>query len=241
MIQVIPAIDLIDGRCVRLTQGDYNRCTTYDAEPADMVRRYADSGLTRIHVVDLDGAKAAAPQNLRTLERLALIDGISIEWGGGLKDDDALRQAFDAGATYAVVGSTAAREPERFAAWLTRFGADRLVLGADVRHGKVSVSGWLEDLDLSIDALIDRFTALGLSQVICTDITRDGQLQGPATELYVRLQEKYTAIDFTVSGGISTLADIVALDALQLRRVIVGKAIYEQRITLKELEQFVIS
>lgn len=234
-MQIIPAIDLIDGRCVRLTEGDYARQTTYDADPADMVRRYLDCGLERIHVVDLDGAKAAEPQNLRTLERLAYIDGAQIEWGGGLKTEHALHQAFDAGATYAVVGSVAAKQPELFADWLVRFGADRMVLGADVRDGKVSVSGWKEDLNLSLDELLAHFTPHGLSQVICTDISRDGRLEGPSFALYTDLQSRYADIDFTVSGGISSMADVEECSRLGLRRVIIGKAIYEKRITLKEL------
>lgn len=239
MITIIPAIDIIDGKCVRLAQGDYARQTTYDADPADMVKRYADSGLRRIHVVDLDGARAAEPQNLHVLERMALVDGTEIEWGGGLKSTVALRDSFNAGAAYAVAGSIAAREPDTFAAWLGQYGPERLVLGADVRDGKVAVSGWTEQLDLGIDELTDRFLPLGLSQEICTDISRDGMLGGPATELYVRLQQKYPAVDFTVSGGIGSLAHVEQLDALGLRRVIIGKAIYEQRITLKELEKYV--
>lgn len=238
MLQIIPAIDLIDGRCVRLTQGDYDRCTTYDAQPEDMVRRFADCGATRIHVVDLDGAKAAAPCNLHVLEHLATIDGVSIEWGGGLKTEEALRQAFDAGAAYAVVGSAAARQPELFAAWLLRFGTSRLVLGADVRGDKVSVNGWQENLDLTIDDLIERFAAQSLSQVICTDISRDGELAGPSFDLYSRLQSRYPAIDFTVSGGISCMADIEELARRDLRRVIVGKAIYEHRISLADIERW---
>lgn len=240
MTQLIPAIDLIEGRCVRLSQGDYNRQVVYDASPVDMMRRYADCGISRVHVVDLDGAKASEPQNLLTLEKMALTDGIEIEWGGGIKTAHAVRQVFDAGGTYAIVGSTAAKQPNLFADWLNAFGADRLVLGADVREGKVSVNGWQEYLDLSIDTLIDRFTAQGLSQVICTDITRDGMLQGPSFELYTRLQEKYADIVFTVSGGISSMADIERLAELQLQRVIVGKAIYENRITLKEIEKFML-
>lgn len=240
MTQLIPAIDLIEGRCVRLSQGDYNRQVVYDASPVDMMRRYADCGISRVHVVDLDGAKASEPQNLLTLEKMALTDGIEIEWGGGIKTAHAVQQVFDAGGTYAIVGSTAAKQPNLFADWLNAFGADRLVLGADVREGKVSVNGWQEDLDLSIDTLIDRFTAQGLSQVICTDITRDGMLQGPSFELYTRLQEKYADIVFTVSGGISSMADIERLAELQLQRVIVGKAIYENRITLKEIEKFML-
>lgn len=240
MIQLIPAIDLIEGRCVRLSQGDYNRQVVYDASPVDMMRRYADCGVSRVHVVDLDGAKASEPQNLRTLEKMALTDGIEIEWGGGIKTAHAVNQVFDAGGTYAIVGSTAAKTPQLFADWLKAFGADRLVLGADVREGKVSVNGWQEDLDLSIDTLIDRFTTQGLSQVICTDISRDGMLQGPSFDLYTRLQEKYADIVFTVSGGISSMGDIERLAELQLKRVIIGKAIYENRITLKDIENFIL-
>ena len=236
MIQVVPAIDLIEGRCVRLSQGDYARRTTYDAEPADMARRFADAGFCRIHVVDLDGAKASEPQNLRTLESMARLDGVEVEWGGGLKSEAALRDVFNAGATYAVVGSLAAREPQTFAGWLQRWGGERLVLGADVREGKVSVAGWLEDLDLSIEQLTDQLLPFGLSQVICTDISRDGMLQGPNAPLYTALQARYPKVDFCVSGGVGSLDDIVQLDALGLRRVIVGKALYEGRITLKELE-----
>ena len=235
MIQAVPAIDLIEGRCVRLSQGDYARRTTYDAEPADMARRFADAGFCRIHVVDLDGAKASEPQNLRTLESMARLDGVEVEWGGGLKSEAALRDVFNAGATYAVVGSLAAREPRTFAGWLQRWGGERLVLGADVREGKVSVAGWLEDLDLSIEQLTDQLLPHGLNQVICTDISRDGMLQGPNAALYTDLQARYPQVDFCVSGGIGTLDDIVQLDALGLRRVIVGKALYEGRIDLREL------
>ena len=157
MIELIPAIDIIGGRCVRLSQGDYDRQTTYDAEPADMVKRFADCGVKRVHIVDLDGAKAAQPENLSTLEKMAGIDGVSIEWGGGLKTVVAVSRVFDAGAAYAIVGSVAAKQPDLFGAWLKAFGADRMVLGADVREGKVSVSGWQEDLNLGIETLKIRF------------------------------------------------------------------------------------
>lgn len=235
MLQIIPAIDLIDGRCVRLTEGDYSRQTTYDAAPDDMVRRFVDCGAQRVHVVDLDGAKAAAPVNLRVLERLATIGDIDIEWGGGLKTEKALSQAFDAGADYAVVGSTAARRPDLFAAWLDRFGPERLVLGADVRDGKIAVDGWQTALDMTVEQLIDRFTPHGLSQLVCTDISRDGRLAGPAIDLYADLQALYPDVDVTVSGGISSMADIEALAERRLRRVIVGKAIYEHRIALADI------
>ena len=232
---ILPAIDIIGGRCVRLSQGDYNQQTQYEATPVDMVKQYVAHGFKRIHVVDLDGAKASSPQNLDTLSELAAVPGAEIEWGGGIKSVEALGAVLDAGAKYAVVGSVAAKQPKLFEQWLKMFGPERIVLGADVREGRVAVNGWQEEMDVTIDDLVDRFLKYGLSQVICTDISRDGMLQGPATELYVRLQKKYPKVDFTVSGGISSMADIHALKATHLRRVIVGKAIYEGRITLDEL------
>lgn len=235
MIQIIPAIDLIDGHCVRLCQGDYSQKRVYSDDPEEMVRQFLAHGLSRIHVVDLDGAKARQPQNLETLRRLASIDGAEIEWGGGVATEGHLEQVFQAGARYVCVGSLAARRPELMREWLKRFGHERMVLGADVRQGRVSVSGWTEDLPLRIEDLIEEFLKQGLSQVVCTDISRDGMLQGPATQLYVRLQQAYPMVDFTVSGGISSLSDIERLDELGLRRVIVGKAIYEGRISLRDL------
>ncbi len=235
---IIPAIDLIGGRCVRLSQGSYERETRYDASPAEMVHTYLAHGLRRIHVVDLDGAKASEPQNLDTLDLLAAIPDAEIEWGGGLKSLESLETVFAHGARYAVVGSAAAQRPDDFADWLSRFGPDRVVLGADVREGRISVSGWTEDLPLTIDDLIARFLPMGLSQVICTDISRDGMLEGPATDLYVRLQEKFPTVNFTVSGGISGKGDLDRLRSLGMKRVIVGKAIYEHRIDLKDLTAY---
>ena len=237
-VELIPAIDIIEGRCVRLSQGDYARSKVYDASPVDMAKRYADCGVKRIHVVDLDGAKSSAPKNLRTLERMATGADVEIEWGGGIKSEESLRALFDYGANYAIVGSVAAREPMLFAEWLSRFGGERMVLGADVREGKVSVNGWQEDLSITIEELIDGFLPLGLSQVVCTDITRDGMLQGPSDELYVGLQSRYPSIDFTVSGGIGSMADVERLSQKDLRKVIIGKAIYENRITLKDIERW---
>lgn len=237
-IEIIPAIDIIEGRCVRLQQGDYDRRKVYDASPVDMAKRYADCGVKRIHVVDLDGAKSSSPKNLRTLEQMAVGAGVEIEWGGGIKSEVSLRALFDYGATYAIVGSVAARESMLFAQWLATFGGERMVLGADVRDGKISVNGWQEDLAVTIEELIDGFLPMGLSQVVCTDITRDGMLQGPTDELYVQLQERYPMVDFTVSGGIGSMADIERLNEKGLRKVIVGKAIYENRITLKDIEQW---
>lgn len=241
MVDIIPAIDIIEGRCVRLSQGDYAQRKVYDASPVDMAKRYADCGVKRIHVVDLDGAKSSSPKNLKLLERMAVGTSVEIEWGGGLKSEEALRAIFDYGATYAIVGSVAAQQRELFAEWLEMFGGERMVLGADVRNGKVSVNGWLEDLALSIEELIEFFKPYGLSQVICTDITKDGMLKGPSFELYTDLQSRYEDVDFTVSGGIGSMADIEKAEELHLRKVIVGKAIYENRITLKDIEQWLLN
>lgn len=232
---IIPAIDLIDGQCVRLSQGDYEQKKQYHVSPEDMVKDYVAHGLHRIHVVDLDGAKASSPQNLSILRQLSSVEGAEIEWGGGIKSDEALQSVFEAGAKYAVVGSIAAKEPMLFQRWLETYGGERMVLGADVRDGRVSVNGWTEDTCMTIDDLIDRFLPHGLTQVICTDISCDGMLQGPADALYVRLHQIYPSLKITVSGGISSLEDIHRLQRAGLDRVIVGKAIYEGRIKLDEL------
>ncbi|MBQ1252859.1 MAG: 1-(5-phosphoribosyl)-5-[Alistipes sp.] len=240
-IEILPAIDIIGGRCVRLSQGDYAQTKVYDASPVDMAKRYADCGVRRIHVVDLDGAKASSPQNLRTLEKMAVGADVEIEWGGGIKSEEALRALFDYGATYAIVGSVAAQNPQLFAGWLARYGGEKMVLGADIRDGKVAVNGWQQEVEMTIDDIIGEFMPVGLKQVICTDISRDGMLQGPSFELYTRLQQSYADVDFTVSGGIASMRDVEECDRLGLRKVIVGKAIYENRITLKDIERWLLN
>lgn len=240
-VEIIPAIDIIEGRCVRLSQGDYAQTKVYDASPVDMAKRYADCGVKRIHVVDLDGAKSSSPRNLKTLEKMAVGADVEIEWGGGIKSEESLRACFDYGASYAIVGSIAAQNQQLFAEWLARYGGERMVMGADVRDGKVAVNGWQQEVELTIDDLVGEFLPMGLSQVICTDISRDGMLQGPSFELYTRLQEQYGAVNFTVSGGISAMKDIEECDRLGLRKVIVGKAIYENRITLKDIERWLLN
>ena len=235
MINVIPAIDLIDGKCVRLTKGDYNQKKQYDASPLDMALRYQDIGIRRLHLVDLDGAKSSSPKNLHVLEEIATRTSLDIEWGGGIKSDEALRDAFNAGADHLIIGSVAVSKPELFARWLGEYGGDRLILGADINDGRVAINGWLEESEQTIDALIDRFLPYGLREIICTDIAKDGMLQGPTFDLYARLQAAYPEQDIIVSGGISKMDDIRRLDEMNLRHVIVGKAIYEGRITLEEL------
>ena len=238
MTQIIPAIDIIDGRCVRLTKGDYLQKKVYDASPVDMALRYADCGVARIHMVDLDGAKAGAPRNLPVLESCAAKSGLEIEWGGGLSDSGALRSAFSAGATQAIAGSVAALKPGLFREWLAAFGPERILLGSDVRDGKVAVRGWQESSPLTIEEQIRMFLPDSLEEVICTDISRDGMLQGPSVELYRALMQDFPTIRFTASGGVQAMGDIEALDTLGMPKAIVGKAIYEHRITLEEITQW---
>ena len=238
MIEIIPAIDIMDGHCVRLQKGDYGKMKQYDASPVDQALMFRDAGTKRLHLVDLDGARSSAPVNLMTLEKVASASGLDIEWGGGLKSSDSVESCFNAGASRAICGSIAVTEPSLFREWMMRFGSSRIILGADARNGRIAVKGWLEESELSVEQIVERYLPDGLKQVVCTDISRDGMLQGPSFELYRTLQEKYKCVDFTVSGGISCMDDIEKLDAYGLRLVIVGKAYYEGRITLKDIERW---
>ena len=234
MIEIIPAIDIMDGRCTRLSQGDYATQKDYGGDPVEWARAYADCGVRRLHLVDLDGARAASPKNLRTLERIAALGLLKLEWGGGIKDDAALASVRDAGADWMIVGSVAARHPEKMREWLAQEGG-RIILGADVRGRTVAVSGWLEDSGKALTDLLEAFLPDGLEQAIVTDITRDGMLQGPSFSLYQDLKTRFPELRIIVSGGVSSLDDIRRADSLGLPGVIVGKAFYEQRITLEEL------
>ena len=241
MIEIIPAIDLIDGCCVRLTQGDYAEKKVYGQNPVDMAKMYADCGVKRLHVVDLDGAKAKEPCNLRVLERLATETALDIEWGGGIKSSEALRSAVDAGAHRVICGSIAVDNSDLFVQWLQEYGAGRIILGADIRDRYVATHGWLKASEVSIDEIIERFVPHGLTQLVCTDISKDGMLQGPNFPLYVELKEKYPTVNTTLSGGISSMDDIRKAAELGLHSIIVGKAIYEGRITLKEIERWLLN
>ena len=234
MIEIIPAIDILDGRCTRLSQGDYATRKDYGGDPVEWARAYADCGVRRLHLVDLDGARSSSPQNLRTLERIAALGLLRLEWGGGIKDDAALASVRDAGADWMIVGSVAALHPEQMKAWLETWG-ERIILGADVRNGKVAVKGWLEDSMVKLETLIEDFLPFGLTQAIVTDIERDGMLQGPSFNLYQGLKVRFPALRIIVSGGVSSLGDIRRADVLGLPGIIVGKALYEQRITLEQL------
>ncbi|BBL05383.1 MULTISPECIES: 1-(5-phosphoribosyl)-5-[(5-phosphoribosylamino)methylideneamino]imidazole-4-carboxamide isomerase [Alistipes] len=234
MIEMIPATDLIGGRCVRLTQGDYTSRKTYYRDPLEAALRFEEAGARRLHMVDLDGAKAAEPQNLAVLERIAAKTSLEVQYGGGIKSRAALRSVFDAGARRAVCGSVAVREPELFARWIAEFGPERLILGADVRDGVVAIQGWTERSERTAPELIETFLPAGLRQVVCTDISRDGMLCGPAVALYADLQRRFPQVEITVSGGVSSPDDIARLEREGLRSVIVGKALYEGRITLEK-------
>lgn len=238
MIQIIPAIDIIEGHCVRLTKGDYASKKVYDASPLDMVLQYADCGVKRIHMVDLDGAKHSSPFNLKTLEECSSKADVEIEWGGGIYNDDALQSIFSAGATQAIVGSIAALKPNEFSKWLLCYGGDRILLGSDVINGAVAVKGWQHTTQLTLDEQIDWFLADGLKYVVCTDISRDGMLQGPSFDLYSRLMEQFPTVVFTASGGISCMDDIVKLNEINVPKVVVGKAIYEHRISLEDIKKW---
>ena len=238
MIEIIPAIDIISGRCVRLSQGEYSSAKQYDALPVEVAQEYEAAGVRRLHIVDLDGAKNSEPCNLAVLEQIRRATLLDIEWGGGVKSREALAQVLDAGADRVICGSIAVSHPDDFRGWIEEFGADKMILGADVRNGKVAINGWLEDSQVGLEEIIEQFLPAGLNQVICTDISRDGMLAGVDCDFYTRLQTTYPSVDMIVSGGISSVADIEELDRMGLRAVIVGKALYEGRVTLKELEKW---
>ena len=205
-----------------------------------MAMQYADSGVTRLHVVDLDGAKAKKPCNLAVLERIATRTSLDVEWGGGIKDASALRSALDAGADRIICGSIAVDDRASFSEWLAQFGPSRIILGADVRDGKVATHGWLKDSGLALEELMGWYVPEGLSQMICTDISKDGMLQGPDFGFYVSLKDQWPTVDVTLSGGISCMDDLVKAEELAIHSVIVGKAIYEGRISLKDLESWLL-
>ena len=240
-MELIPAIDLIDGRCVRLTQGDYNEKKVYEQDPLDMAKSYADCGIRRLHVVDLDGAKAKAPCNLAVLERLASQTDLDIEWGGGIKSSESIKAVLDAGANRAICGSVAVDNRELFAEWLQEYGTAHVILGADIRDGLVATHGWLKNSGVAIEELIEGFLPAGLTQVICTDISKDGMLLGPDFDFYTGLKDAWPSVDVTLSGGVGSMEDLDKAAGLGIHSVIVGKAIYEGRITLKELESWLLN
>ena len=239
MIELIPAIDLIDGKCVRLSQGKYESKKIYNNDPLEVAKAFEAHGISRLHVVDLDGAASHHIVNYRTLERLASGTGLFIDFGGGIKTDDDLKVALECGATMVTGGSVAVKDPGTFCRWLCEYGSDRIILGADVNEGYIATGGWKEKTSCQLFPFLEHYVeGKGVTQVICTDIGRDGMLQGPAIELYKRILERYPSLKVIASGGVGSVDDLYALERVGVPAVIVGKALYEGRIMLSDLEQF---
>lgn len=238
MIELIPAIDIIEGKCVRLTQGDYATKKVYDEDPVEAAKRFEAYGIRRLHVVDLDGAREGRIINYRTLERIATRTSLVIDFGGGLKSDEDLEIAFESGARMVTGGSIAVKQPERFAAWITKFGSERIILGADARDRQIAINGWEEETGLALLPFIEDYCRKGITKVICTDISRDGMLQGPAVELYKEIREVVPSLYLIASGGVGSIGDIERLAEAGIPAVIFGKALYEGRIALKDLVRF---
>lgn len=235
MIELIPAIDIIDGKCVRLTKGDYDTKKIYNEDPVSVAKEFEAHGIRRLHVVDLDGARSKHIVNDKVLQRIARETNLVIDFGGGIKTDEDVARAFEAGAHMITIGSIAVTDPERSMEWLHRYGAEHIVLGADVRNGRVSINGWKEDSQEELIPFLDRYLSEGMRNVLCTDISKDGMLQGPAIALYRKVMEHYPDCHLIASGGVSSMDDIRALEAAGIPAVVFGKAIYEGKIKLEEL------
>ena len=238
MITIIPAIDLIDAKCVRLSQGDYNQKTVYNENPLEVAKMFEDAGITRLHLVDLDGAKAKHIVNYKVLETIASKTNLVIDFGGGLKSDGDLRVAFESGAQMVTGGSIAVKDRETFLHWIETYGAEKIILGADAKDKKIAVSGWQEVSELPILDFIGSYTEKGILKVISTDIARDGMLTGPSIDLYKEIMEKFPNLGLIASGGIASMKDIYELNEMGIPGVITGKAIYEGRILLHEIRKF---
>lgn len=235
MIELIPAIDIIDGRCVRLTKGDYEQKTVYGDSPVDIAKKMESIGFKRLHVVDLDGAKSRHIVNTAALQSITAATSLTVDFGGGIKTDHDIETAFRNGASMVTIGSIAATNPELLDTWIERYGADRIILGADVRDGHISINGWKEDSELELLHFLDRYVKRGIRNVLCTDISRDGTLTGPALPLYKDIMKAFPELHLIASGGVSCMEDIEKLDEAGIPAVVFGKAIYEGRIDLKEL------
>ena len=235
-MELIPAIDIIDGQCVRLTKGDYAQKTVYRNHPWEVAKEFETYGFKRLHVVDLDGAKAKHIVNSDVLQKITTETSLTVDFGGGIKTDEDIEKAFASGAQMVTVGSIAVTNPELFLSWIKKYGADRMILGADVRNGKISINGWKEDSSEDLLPFLRKYVDAGVTNVLCTEISKDGTLQGPAIDLYKRIMQEYPNLHLIASGGVSSIDDIKALEKAGIPAVVFGKAIYEGRINLKELE-----
>lgn len=237
-IELIPAIDIIDGKCVRLTKGEYASQKTYNQDPLDMAKQLEGIGVRRLHMVDLDGAKSKHIVNHRTLEKIASSTSLTIDFGGGIKSDEDIHTAFDAGASLVTIGSVASTSPEMFLGWLDTYGTDKIILGADVRNGKISINGWKDDGKQELFEFLDTYVNKGIKNILCTEISRDGMLGGPATELYKKIMKQYPEINLIASGGVSGMKDIEDLSKAGIPSVVFGKAMYEGKISLNDISKW---
>jgi phosphoribosylformimino-5-aminoimidazole carboxamide ribotide isomerase len=238
MMEIIPAIDLIGGQCVRLTEGDFAQQTTYDSNPLEVAKRFEANGITRLHLVDLDGARARKPVNLNVLESIAANTNLTIDFGGGLQSDEAVKQAFDAGATQITAGSIAVREPEKVKNWLLQYGADKIIIGADFKGSNIAISAWTEESKYPLQDFMSGYLKTGAKLFICTDVSKDGKLQGPSIKTYRHLKLILPEAQVIASGGVTTVQDLEELQEIGVTGAIIGKAIYEGTITLKDLARF---
>jgi len=239
MIEIIPAIDIIEGKCVRLSKGDYDSKKVYNENPVEVAKEFEANGISRLHVVDLDGAASHHIVNYHILERIASQTSLIIDFGGGIKSDEDLRIAFESGAKMITGGSIAVKEPELFTQWINKYGSDKIILGADVKNKKIAVNGWKEGTELELMTFLKEYIEKGIQKVICTDIDCDGMLQGPSTALYNEILEKFPSTYLIASGGVSCIDDIIKLEEAKVPAVIFGKALYEGKIQLKDLKIFI--
>ena len=237
-MQIIPAIDLIEGKCVRLTEGDYAQKKIYNEDPLEVAKQFEGIGLMRLHLVDLDGAKAGEVVNWKVLEKIANKTSLKIDFGGGIKTEATLKTVLETGATYATIGSLAVKSREIFEEWIARFGASQFMLGADVYEEKIAIGGWIEKTNIDVYDFIDSYMNKGVTQIFCTDIQKDGKLEGPSLQLYQKIITKFPTLQLIASGGVSQLKDLEDLRSIGCNAAIVGKAIYENKISLDQLSKF---
>lgn len=237
---IIPAIDIINGKCVRLTKGDYGQQTIYNEDPLEVAMQFEDAGLQRLHLVDLDGAKGGAVKNWKVLERIAAKTNLIIDFSGGISTQESLEITFNSGAAYAAIGSIAVKDEFTFAGWLLAFGAEKFIIGADVKDEIIVIKGWTETTTINLFDFIGNYKLKGVKQFFCTDVNKDGLLQGPAIDLYKKIMNEHPSIDLIASGGVTSVKDIEELREAGCSGAIIGKAIYENRITLNELKRFLL-
>lgn len=239
MIKLIPAIDIIDGRCVRLTKGNYNEKTIYHENPVDVAKEFEQQGLTHLHLVDLDGAKSDHVININVLKAISTQTNLHVDFSGGIKSDSDIKNVFNNGANMVTIGSVAVNNPDLFNKWIKEYGPQKIILGADIKNGSIAINGWKDETKKSIYSFLEHYISLGIINILCTDITKDGTLSGPAYNLYTEILRRFPEINLIASGGVSSNEDIIKLDKLGVKAVVFGKAYYEHKIDIKTLMQYV--